>query len=79
MPGVSVTIGDECIGCGTCVDICFIHAIKIIDEKSVISNTCKGCGRCVASCPQDALTLTIDGIHNLDNSIEKIESLVDVT
>lgn len=79
MPGVSVTVGDECIGCGTCVDICFIHAIKIINEHAVISDACRGCGRCVASCPQDAKTLTIDGISNYDNSIEKIESLVDVT
>ncbi|MHA2245803.1 MAG: DUF362 domain-containing protein [Candidatus Hodarchaeales archaeon] len=79
MPGVNVTVGDECNGCGTCVEICFVHAIKIVDKKAVISDACRGCGRCIAVCPQNAKTLYIDGIDNLNISIKKVESLVDVT
>lgn len=79
MPGVTVTVGEECIGCGTCIETCFVHAIKVLDKKAVISDACRGCGRCVAVCPQNAITLTIDGVENLDLSIEKIKSLVDVT
>jgi ferredoxin len=80
MPGVVISVEEEeCIGCGTCKEVCFVKAIEIKDQKSVISDACRGCGRCVASCPQNAMTLTIDSIKDLDNSIEKIEALVDVT
>jgi ferredoxin len=79
MPGMAVTVGDRCIGCGTCVEICFVHAIKVIDGRAVINDSCRGCGRCVAVCPQNAIMLTIDAIDNLHDSIAKIETLVDVT
>ena len=79
MAGVTVTVDDKCIGCGICIEICFVHAIKIVEKRAVISDTCRGCGRCVAVCPQNAKTLTIDGLENLDQSIEKVESLVDVS
>lgn len=79
MPGVTVTVGDACIGCGTCIESCFVHAISIIDKRAVINEMCRGCGRCVAVCPQNAITLTIDSMEDLIKSIEKIESLVDVT
>ncbi len=79
MPGVSITVDESCIGCGTCVDVCFVKAIKIVDGKSVINDTCRGCGRCVLVCPENAISLNIEDIKNIDESIERIESLVDVT
>ncbi len=79
MPGVTVTVGDACTACGTCIEICFVHAISIVDEQAIISEMCRGCGRCVAVCPQNAITLTIDRMENLEDSIEKIGSLVDLT
>ncbi|MHA2093352.1 MAG: DUF362 domain-containing protein [Candidatus Hodarchaeales archaeon] len=79
MPGVTVSVDDNCVGCGTCVDVCFVKAIEIIDDKSVISEACRGCGRCVLVCPENAISLSIEGVQNIDESIERIESLVDVT
>ena len=79
MPGVTVSVDDNCIGCGTCVDVCFVKAIEIVDGKSVISEACRGCGRCVLICPEKAISLSIDGENSIHDSIERIDSLVDVT
>ena len=80
MPGVSVTVDEElCIGCGSCAEVCFVKAIDIVNEKSIIGERCRGCGRCVITCPQNAISLTIDSKENVYDSVKKIESLVDVT
>ena len=80
MPGVTVTVDEEiCVGCGSCIDVCFVKAINLIDEKAVISESCRGCGRCVTTCPQKAITLIIDSKENVYESVKNIESLVDVT
>ncbi|MFH1179694.1 MAG: 4Fe-4S binding protein [Candidatus Bathyarchaeota archaeon] len=77
MEGVEVTVTYGCVGCGTCVDVCFIDAIKLIDGKAVISGECRGCGRCVEACPQKAITITIDP-QSIGKTIDRIESSVDV-
>jgi len=79
MPGVCITVGAACIGCGTCWDICFVKAITLIDKKAVFSDSCRGCGRCVSVCPQKAIKISVEGIANLDGSVDRIKSLVDVT
>ncbi|MFX0013777.1 MAG: DUF362 domain-containing protein [Promethearchaeota archaeon] len=79
MPGVAVTVTDRCIGCGTCTKTCFVNAIKVMDKRAVISDACRGCGRCVTVCPQHALTITIEGKENLNESIRKIGEIIDLT
>ena len=60
MPGVEVTVNDQCIGCGQCADgICFVDAIQIKYGRAIIGENCKGCGRCVEVCQQDAINLNI--------------------
>ena len=60
LPGISVTVNNKlCNGCGTCKELCFVDAIEIIDNKSVIDDNCKGCGRCVEHCPMKALELNL--------------------
>jgi ferredoxin len=78
MPGVQVSVSEDCIGCGTCVDACFVKVISIKDGKSVIGEACRGCGRCVTVCPEKAISLTIDGISNLHESIDRISALVEL-
>ena len=47
-----------CDGCETCVDYCPVHAISMVDEKSVIDGgKCIGCGQCELQCPQNAIEL----------------------
>ena len=53
----------NCVGCGTCVELCpkyaipssligFISSIAKIDE-----NKCDGCGNCVRACSHEALIM----------------------
>jgi ferredoxin len=49
---------DLCIGCGTCVEICPMKAIKLKDDLSLVKRKrCIGCGNCAAKCPSDAIIM----------------------
>lgn len=49
---------DLCAGCGECIDICPVDAIKLEDEMArVDENWCIGCGVCAAKCEFDALSI----------------------
>jgi len=48
---------EKCTGCGVCVDICPVEAIKIENDKAVISDECVDCGACVNQCPQEAISI----------------------
>jgi len=56
---MAVTIDKEkCTGCGACVDICAVDALKMEDDKAVVDpETCIDCGSCVDECPVEAITL----------------------
>ncbi|MBU0683607.1 MAG: 4Fe-4S binding protein [Candidatus Omnitrophota bacterium] len=45
----------KCNGCGACVDVCPVNAIKIEQKKAVVSEECVGCGACVNECPNEAI------------------------
>lgn len=47
---------DICIGCGSCVDVCPVEAISIMNGKAVIdSSKCLHCRSCVRACPMGAI------------------------
>jgi electron transport complex protein RnfB len=47
-----------CTGCGICVDICPMEAIKLKDDISKVKKKrCIGCGNCVVKCPVEAISL----------------------
>ncbi|MCK4371087.1 MAG: 4Fe-4S binding protein [Candidatus Lokiarchaeota archaeon] len=49
---------DLCTGCGTCVEICPMKAIKLKDDiSSIIRKRCIGCGNCAAKCPSEAISM----------------------
>ena len=56
---MAVTIVKEkCTGCGACVDVCPVDALKLEDDKAVVDpETCIDCGTCVDECPVEAITL----------------------
>jgi ferredoxin len=80
MPGVTVTVNDACVGCGTCTrGICFVDAIQVTNGRAAITDECRGCGRCVDVCPQGAIEICIEGDQFVANSITHISRLVNVS
>ncbi len=78
MPGVLVEVSEDCQGCGTCADgICFAEAILVTNGRAEISLECRGCGRCVEVCPENAVTLTIEGEKNIQEAIARLNLLVE--
>ena len=53
---VEVDVG-KCTGCGECVDVCPVEAIKVRKGKAVIGDACVVCGACVSACPKGAISL----------------------
>ena len=48
---------DVCAGCGTCVDICPVQAISMVDGVAHIDKEiCISCGSCVGACPVSAIS-----------------------
>ncbi len=54
-----IHVDDEaCVGCGACVDRCWMEALKMDGDLVVAdSNRCIGCGICRHVCPSDAMKL----------------------
>lgn len=53
---LSPGIGEQCIGCGECLDHCSQKAISLQDEKAHIDiDACIGCGECILICPNEAI------------------------
>ena len=80
MPGVTVTVTERCVGCGTCTQgVCFVDAIQLDGQRAVIGDACRGCGRCVEICPEQAIELSIDDARFVEKSIERLSPLVDIS
>ena len=68
----SVTEAD-CVGCGTCEEMCQFGAINILEVASVDDHVCVGCGVCVRFCPEGAISMRMrapDEILEIPNSYE---------
>jgi len=51
---------DECVGCGECIDICPVDAVKMEDDAPRVDKEwCIGCGVCSKKCPNDAIRMVI--------------------
>jgi len=49
---------DKCTGCGLCVEICPVEAIKISGGVAEVDeDICIGCRACEDECPNDAITV----------------------
>ena len=57
LPGLTLSVGPACTGCGLCLGECYVDAISLTPNRAHIGGNCKGCGRCAAICPEGAITL----------------------
>ena len=49
---------DACVGCGVCIDRCWMEALKMDGQRVLCdSNRCIGCGICRYVCPSNAMQL----------------------
>ena len=54
------TLSENCVGCGSCIEICPADVVKLEDNIAVIdSDWCIGCGVCVSKCPNDAIKIVL--------------------
>ena len=51
----SFAVNKRCNGCGTCVRVCPVNNIEIVDETPVWLNRCENCLACHNWCPQEAI------------------------
>ncbi len=79
LEGVTVEVTDDCKGCGACEEACVFDQIEIVEKKAVLGEECKGCGRCVTACKTNAMKITVDNPRYVEECIERISALVDVT
>ncbi|MDD4721489.1 MAG: FAD-binding protein [Acidaminococcaceae bacterium] len=56
---MSVTIDkDNCIGCETCLSICPVGALYMVDGKAEVKEEdCINCGACISECPVEVISL----------------------
>mgnify|MGYP002951794102 FL=1 len=48
-------MGEECIGCGLCQDVCPLNNIRLVDGKPDWGNSCTHCMACICRCPKEAI------------------------
>ncbi|NLF03168.1 MAG: 4Fe-4S binding protein [Anaerolineales bacterium] len=79
LPGLSVHVGPECVGCGRCQDVCHVGAISLDQGTASINGQCKGCGRCVEVCPTQAIRLHVgDSLDVWNGLLTRIQRRTDI-
>jgi NAD-dependent dihydropyrimidine dehydrogenase PreA subunit len=49
----------KCTGCGACVEVCPVDAIKLDNGKALVGDECVECGACVNECPNGAIEVLV--------------------
>ncbi|MBN1288128.1 MAG: 4Fe-4S binding protein [Actinobacteria bacterium] len=79
LDGISVEVTDDCVGCGKCVDVCYVNAMSMPYGKAQIGDYCRACGRCATVCPKDAIKIRIEDPAFLDKAYEMIGAHINHT
>lgn len=68
--GILIPRVDEalCTHCGRCAEVCQYHAIAVLGKKvMVFAQLCHGCGSCTLTCPEGAISETLDVMGVLES------------
>ena len=81
MVGLHVEVDKEiCVGCGECLEICAFKGMEMIDDKAEVNqNRRLGCGKCEMTCPNGAISIYFDDISRVEEFINTLDSVVDVS
>ncbi|MFX1280366.1 MAG: FAD-dependent oxidoreductase [Promethearchaeota archaeon] len=82
---VAAVIEENCIGCGSCLEVCQFNAIELIEKEKdfedftfVIKKShinpalCKGCGTCGAQCPNSTIVIKHFGFEQIHAMISAL-------
>jgi len=68
---------EKCIRCGTCVSVCPMNNIEIVDDKVTWNHNCEVCSACIHLCPQNAIqhfnTKGVPRYHHPDITIKQLK------
>jgi heterodisulfide reductase subunit A len=83
---VASVIEENCIGCGSCVEVCPFNAIEIIEKERAFEDCtisikkshinpalCKGCGTCGAQCPNSAIIIKHFSFEQINAMIKSLK------
>ena len=54
---MAYVIGDDCVACGTVIDVCPVGAISEGEKYVIDADACTECGTCADVCPSGAISL----------------------
>jgi len=82
---VAVVIEENCIGCGSCMEVCQFNAIELIETERTFEDItmtirkshinpalCKGCGTCGAQCPNSTIVIKHFGFEQINAMISAL-------
>jgi len=62
-------VGEKCVACGKCVEVCPVGASALVGEVSMIEpNICISCGQCMEACPSGAIDINWE--HDIPELLE---------
>ena len=72
---------DDCVSCGTCVEVCPRGYITLSQGKAQIGTNCIGCMACVQYCPKEAInvgrmTVKRERYHNVNITVDDLAQKV---
>jgi UDP-glucose 4-epimerase len=76
LEGISIKVTDACIGCGICVDHCYIGAIRVSSGRARMNEYCRACGRCATVCPEGAVEIRVEDPDYFEKTLVRIRSYV---
>jgi ferredoxin len=63
LEGLEIRVEPLCDGCGLCLDVCFVGAMRLENGKAVSGEDCRGCARCARACPKKAVKVIWNPVH----------------